>query len=837
MKPRSVLVVEDSRTQAERLQAVLEEAGYLVEVAHDGETGVAAVEARPPDAVISDIVMPGVVDGYELCRRIKAGPHRDVPVILLTSLSDPADIIRGLECGADNFLRKPYLASYLLERLKVLFATREIRAKDRVRFGMKVLFLGREVSINAEHQQVLDLLVSTFEEAVIQNRELRQREEELRIAKAELDRYAGALEQRLTSVLETIPDALFSVDASLGNLFYISQAAERVFGFAADEMLRDPQSWRKSLHPDDLATVLDGFSRAVQDGAAQTVEGRFKHPDGSWRWIQLHVAAVSDGPGAPVRLDGVAHDVTDRRRAEEELQRTESDYRGLVDAAPLGIYRSTLDGRYRTVNPALITMLGYGRAEELLRLDIARDVFAEPDGRARLLAQFEHADEARAEAQWKRKDGSLITVQLHIRLVRDASGSIDGYDGLVEDVTEQRSLENQFRQAQRLEAVGRLAGGVAHDFNNVLTAITGYTELMLEDTGPRDPKREDLLEIRAAAGRATALTRQLLAFSRKQVLQTRVLDVNDVVRTLAKMLQRLIGEDVKLESALAPALGAVRADPGQLEQVILNLAVNSRDAMPGGGRLTIETANVVLDEDYVHRHTGAAAGRHVLLAVSDTGCGMDAETQAHIFEPFFTTKELGKGTGLGLATVYGIVKQSGGHLWVYSEPGKGTTFKIYFPQVDAVIETAELASAAQPVMGGRETVLVAEDEPAVREIVTEVLAKKGYQVLRAPDGQTALELARAHDGAIQLLLTDIVMPGLTGRELADALRAERPGVRVLYMSGYTDDAVVRHGVLEEGMPYLQKPFAPNALAVKVREVLEGLAGGGDIVASGVEPDA
>lgn len=304
------------------------------------------------------------------------------------------------------------------------------------------------------------------------------------------------------------------------------------------------------------------------------------------------------------------------------------------------------------------------------------------------------------------------------------------------------------------------------------------------------------------------------------MLQPRVLDLNVVVQTLDKMLRRLIGEDVKLELSLQPALGAVRADPGQIEQVILNLAVNSRDAMPNGGQVTIETANVEFDEAYVRERPGASPGRYVMLAVSDTGVGMDAETRSHVFEPFFTTKELGQGTGLGLSTVYGIVKQSGGYVWLYSEPGHGATFKIYLPLADELPEAEDVQAPPQPVAGGRETVLLAEDDPSVRAVVSEVLTQKGYQVLRAPDGQTALDMARAHPAVIHLLVTDLVMPGMTGRELADTLRAERRGVRVLYMSGYTDDAVVRHGVLEEGVPYLQKPFTPQAMAQKVREVLD-----------------
>jgi two-component system cell cycle sensor histidine kinase/response regulator CckA len=516
----------------------------------------------------------------------------------------------------------------------------------------------------------------------------------------------------------------------------------------------------------------------------------------------------------------VIQDGTDRARAGEALRSSEADFRGLVEHAPLGIYRVTPDGHFLTVNPALIKMLGYGGVAEMTRLDIVRDVYADPERRAKPYTELAQRDEAGTEAEWTRRDGSLITVRVIVRRVPGRDGQIECYEGVVEDVTQQRSLENQFRQAQRMEAVGRLAGGVAHDFNNILTAITGYSELLLEDLGSGDPHRSDVEEIKAAALRATALTRQLLAFSRKQVLQTRVLDLNGVVRTLDKMLHRLVGEDIKLGLSLASALSAVRADPGQIEQVILNLAVNSRDAMPNGGSLTIETANVDLDEAYAREHAGASPGRYVMLAVTDTGIGMDAKTRSQVFEPFFTTKELGRGTGLGLSTVYGIVKQSGGYVWVDSEPGHGATFKIYLPRVDELPAELDLLAPVEPVTGGRETVLLAEDDPSVRAVMSDVLTQKGYRVLRAPDGKAALDMARGQPGEIHLLVTDIVMPGLTGRELAEALMAERPGLRVLYVSGYTDDAVVRHGVLQEGMPYLQKPFAPRVLASKVREVLD-----------------
>jgi CheY-like chemotaxis protein len=374
-----------------------------------------------------------------------------------------------------------------------------------------------------------------------------------------------------------------------------------------------------------------------------------------------------------------------------------------------------------------------------------------------------------------------------------------------------------------MEAVGRLAGGVAHDFNNLLTVIISYTDLLLEDLDRDDPKREDVTAVRKAAEGAAALTHQLLAFSRKQVLQPKVLDLNATVASTEKLLRRLIGEDIRLVAKLGSSLGRVKADPGQIEQVIMNLAVNARDARPAGGQLTIETADVAMDEAYVRGHPTAEPGRYVMLAVSDTGIGMDEQTKAHIFEPFFTTKELGKGTGLGLATVYGIVKQSGGFIWLYSEPGQGTSFKIYLPLVEESAQRHAMPAVAK-LPRGTETILVVEDAPAVRTVIRQVLERQGYTVLEAPNGEAAFALATKHHGPIHLLLTDVVMPGVNGRQLSEQLARPRPDMLVLFTSGYTDDSVVRHGILESGIAYLQKPFTPDGLARKVREVLDSPQG-------------
>jgi len=512
----------------------------------------------------------------------------------------------------------------------------------------------------------------------------------------------------------------------------------------------------------------------------------------------------------------------ERKRTEAALRESEVSYRTLVERAPVGIYRSNPAGRFLAANAALVRMLGYDTLEEVQRLDMARDVYADPAERQRLLDRDSYTDREydEVEAMWKRKDGLPLTVQLSIRAVRNVAAEVEYYETIVRDVTEQRRLQAQLTQAQKMEAIGRLAGGIAHDFNNLLTAVFGYVDLLHEELAANTRAQQDLAEIRKAAERAAGLTRQLLAFSRQQVLEPVVLEPNGLLEDFEKMLRRVIGEDVNLRLTLGADVGNVRADPGQLEQVILNLAVNARDAMPTGGKLTIETANAELSEQYAEFHQAVVPGRYVMLAVSDTGVGMSPEVRAKAFEPFFTTKERGKGTGLGLATVYGIVKQSGGYVWVYSEPGLGTTFKIYLPQVDAPIDAAPRAAELEGTLAGTETILLAEDDELLRPLARNLLERLGYTVLAAANAEEALALVRKHAIPIHLLVADVVMPGESGRQLGRRLAELRPETRVLYVSGYTDEVIVHHGMLEPGLNYLQKPFTPGALARKVREVLD-----------------
>jgi PAS domain S-box-containing protein len=514
----------------------------------------------------------------------------------------------------------------------------------------------------------------------------------------------------------------------------------------------------------------------------------------------------------------VARDMTARQSAEHALRDREASFRALFAANPLPMWvydLSTL--RFLEVNAAAITHYGYSRDEFLSRR--ISDI-RPPEDVPRLLASVgKGRDHFQRSGIWRHqlKSGEVIEVEIDSH-----SLTFDGREAalvVAKDVTAQRRLEEQLRQSQKMEALGQLAGGIAHDFNNLLTAIIGYSEFLATDAALDARARKDLEEIRKAGDSAARLTRQLLTFSRRQLLELELLNLNTAVERASALLRRVIGDDIELETRLDAALDSVKADPGQIEQIIMNLAVNARDAMPDGGRLTIETANVALAEPYVSDHHGATPGPHVMLAVSDTGIGMDAATRSRLFEPFFTTKGVGHGTGLGLATVYGIVKQSRGSIYVYSEPGQGTTFKVYFPRATGG-QPPIAVTAAPSVLEGVETILIAEDQPDVRALTRSVLERYGYTVLEASDGEEALRVLREHRRSIALVLTDVVMPTLGGGRLAQEVDDVYPHMKVLYTSGYTDDAIVRQGILQDGVAFIAKPFTPVALAEKVREVLD-----------------
>jgi PAS domain S-box-containing protein len=471
------------------------------------------------------------------------------------------------------------------------------------------------------------------------------------------------------------------------------------------------------------------------------------------------------------------------------------------------------------VNPALINMLGHGSVEDLLKLDARREVFVNPQDLDRLAEDYRRAGSLNGvELQWRRKDGRVIIVRLSGCAATISDEPEEVLELIAEDITDRRQLEEQLRQAQKMDAVGRLAGGVAHDFNNLLMVINGYTEVLLEQLEQGSAMHHKVQSIQQAADRAATLTRQLLAFSRKQLLELKVVDVNIVIGDMERLLRPLIGENIELVTRLSPETGHTRADAGQLEQVIMNLVVNAKDAMPEGGKLTVESSDVTVRHSF-REHRFIQPGRYAVISVTDTGHGMDKETQSRIFEPFFTTKEKGKGTGLGLSTVYGIVKQSSGYVFAQSELGAGTTFYVYLPRVEDSAEELSPAQSQQSEAGGCETVLLVEDEESVRELVRLTLAARGYKVLEAENGECGLRVSESFKENIDILITDVVMPGIGGRELAKKLLALRPGISVLYLSGYTEDAVITQGAPGPSTAFLQKPFTLQNLAKKVREVL------------------
>ena len=513
-------------------------------------------------------------------------------------------------------------------------------------------------------------------------------------------------------------------------------------------------------------------------------------------------------------------EIAERKRTEAALRESEDRFRATFEQAAVGIAHVSVEGRFLRVNDRLCEITSYSRDELLQRtfmeLTAPEDRSSSDGARRAMLAGGQGVWSS--EKRYLRKNGEKFWISLVTSLLRDDSGAPRYFIAVFMDITDRKALEDQLRQSQKLEAIGRLAGGVSHDFNNLLTIVSGYSELILAMPELQEPVREFASAIREAGERATALTRQLLGFSRQTILQPRILDLNHAVTDAGKLLRRLIGEDIVLTTVLAADPSRVKVDPSHLDQVLMNLAVNARDAMPHGGRLTLETANVMLNEKHRATMPGCRGGLHVMLAMTDTGCGMTREVMARIFEPFFTTKDVGKGTGLGLAMVLGIVEQSEGCIHVYSEPALGTTFKIYLPSIDAQMPAAVEAEPARGTQGS-ETILLVEDEDAVRQLAVMTLRKQGYRVLSATDGNDALRIAQAYGDELDLLLTDVVMPNLSGPELAGRLQSRLPRIKVLFMSGYTDDAVVRHGLLDASVSFIQKPYTPLALARKVREVL------------------
>ncbi len=537
--------------------------------------------------------------------------------------------------------------------------------------------------------------------------------------------------------------------------------------------------------------------------------------------ISLSATPIWDESHKVKGIIGFMTDITERKRAEEALRTAEEKYRGIFENALEGIYQSAPDGRYISANPALARMFGFESARELIhaRNDVIGQEYVTPQSHADFVRELENRGLVRSfEYQAYRRDGSVIWVSVSAHAVRNAQGRVTHFEGTVQDVTQRRELEQQLRQMQKIEAIGRLAGGVAHDFNNILMAISSYAELLYGKIPEKDSSRRYIDEISKATDRAASLTQGLLAFSRKQVISPKVLDLNALIAEQTEMLKRLIPENIELRFLPGNALERVKIDPGQVEQIVMNLVINARDATPDGGKILVETGNAELDQTDDGLQSSAPKGNYVVLAVSDNGCGMAPEIKSQIFEPFFTTKEQGKGTGLGLAIVFGIVKQSAGYIFVHSEPGHGTTFKIYLPCVEDAIQSNDTEECDASLIGD-ETILLVEDEEAVRESAAEYLKENGYNVLTAEEGSQALQIAEQHKQPIHLMLTDVIMPRMSGRELSEKIASIHPETKVVYMSGYSNNLLSNKQVLDSKHVLLQKPFRLAVLGKRIREAL------------------
>lgn len=759
--PLRILLLEDNSADADLIIHVLKQTSRPVDmgVAASREQFLDLLGKNEFDLVLADFRLPGWT-GMEALNALRT-LRIDIPLIIVTGSLGDERAVECIKAGAADYILKNNL-----DRLPIAIG----RALDEKRTRGLIERAQQEV-----HER----------------------------------------DERFRQLADNIDEVFFVMDAQFTETLYINPAYERTWGLSREALYDNPQSFLDPIHPLDRVKLEEYIARIQHGEQPGKIEFRVVQPNNEVHWLLTQAVPIRDTEGAVYRITGIALDVTDSRHASIALQESVDRFKSLTDAL-FDAIEITQDGIIREINRGFLDTFGYDSVEEVIGRPVSDFVDSEPIEESD--RRIQRTVEGTYDVVGRKKDGSKIFLEVTRR-----GHSIDGRPARItalRDMTQRRLLESQFRQAQKMEAVGRLAGGVAHDFNNLLTVITGFTEIVMSDLTSDDPRRADLEQVRRAAETGAGLTRQLLAFSRQQFIEPRIISVEDVVNQVQKLLTHLIGEDIKLVTKFGPVKSFVHMDPGQLEQAVMNLVVNSRDAMPTGGTLTLETSILELDEQRVSEYWPATVGTYAVLSVSDTGIGMDDAIRAKIFEPFFTTKELGKGTGLGLATVYGIVKQSGGFIWVFSEPGNGATFKIFLPLSEEAAGLDQEEQSRQSGPRGAETLLLVEDSKAVRDIAHRVLEQHGYEVLTVESALQALELVRDFGRPIHLLLTDVVMPEMSGRTLAEKFAELQPNAKILYMSGYTDDAVIRHGVLDAQARFLQKPFTPTALAKRVRQVLD-----------------
>lgn len=865
----TVLVIDDQIAAFGAILDYLVDCGLDILVAQDGERGLERARYTRPDLILLDVRMPGI-DGFETCRRLKMDDRtRQIPVIFMTSLTEMKDKLTGFAAGGVDYITKPLQMEEVLVRLKTHLTLYRLQQQLEAQNAQ----LQQEVAQRRRTEESLRQAQVGLEQRVeVRTHELRQANEQLTLEIEERKRAEAALrqsEERYRNLVESAPDVIYTLSTE-STITSLNPAFETITGWSRAEWQGRPFS--PLLHPDDLPLIQIVHDQLMQSKTPPIFELRILTREGSYIVGEFTTTPLLHDETV-VGVLGIARNITRRKRAEEKIQRrnrelallnqviaasvTETEAEAILEIACREL-AATFD-----VPQAAATLLNAEKTEAVVVAEYlegdrptAMDQSIPVEDNSSFQYLLNHktplvVDDAQNDPRLvtirsfvqQRGIVSLLLVPLIIKgevvgsleldaveprrfsteevgLAWSAADQVSGVLARLRLDQERQRLETQYHQSQKMEALGQLTGGVAHDFNNILTVILGNCGFIGSGLDQDHPLQQEVGQIQKAAERASSLTRQLLTFSRQQNLQPTLLNLNDTVTHIEKMLRRLIGENIDLVTKLEPQLKAVKADPGQLEQVIVNLVVNARDAMPTGGKITIETANIHLDDNHTFPLCETSVGSCVMLAVTDTGHGMDKSIQNHIFEPFFTTKAPGQGTGLGLATVYGIVKQSGGNIAVYSEPGLGATFKVYLPTGKTTFKSQAAPTFHIVDRGGSETILLAEDEEAVRRLVRLELQDKGYTVLETDSGSEALSLARQHEGQINLLITDVVMPSMNGRELARQIKQLYPQIKVLFMSGYTDDAVARHGVLTTQVEFLSKPFSQKELTRRVRQILD-----------------